>query len=99
MQKNTNRRVTMHAVARHAGVSQTTVSYVINDVPGANIPEETRRRVRDAIKELGYRPNAAARKMRTNRSQLIGFVTDQIATTPHAGQIFKGAQDAAWTSG
>lgn len=99
MAKNTKRRVTMNAVAKQAGVSQTTVSYVINDVTGANIPEETRQRVRDAIKELGYHPNAAARKMRTNRSHLIGFVTDQIATTPHAGQIFKGAQDAAWASG
>jgi LacI family transcriptional regulator len=99
MPKNMNRRVTMQAVAKYAGVSQTTVSYVINAVPGANIPEETRQRVRAAIKELGYRPDAAARKMRTNRSQLIGFVTDQIATTPYAGQIFKGAQDAAWASG
>jgi LacI family transcriptional regulator len=99
MPNNTNRRVTMNTVAKHAGVSQTTVSYVLNAVSGVNIPEETRQRVRDAIKELGYRPDAAARKMRTNRSQLIGFVTDQIATTPHAGQIVKGAQDAAWASG
>ena len=98
MAKNTNRRVTMSAVAKQAGVSQTTVSYVINGVTSVNIPEETRQRVRDAIKELGYHPNAAARKMRTNRSHLIGFVTDQIVTTPHAGQIFKGAQDAAWAS-
>lgn len=99
MAKNTNRRVTMSAVAKQAGVSQTTVSYVINGVTSVNIPEETRQRVRDAIKDLGYHPNAAARKMRTNRSHLIGFVTDQIATTPHAGQIFKGAQDAAWATG
>ena len=98
MAKNMKRRVTMNAVAKQAGVSQTTVSYVINGVTSANIPEETRQRVRDAIKDLGYHPNAAARKMRTNRSHLLGFVTDQIATTPHAGQIFKGAQDAAWAS-
>ena len=99
MQKNTKHRVTMKAVAQQAGVSQTTVSYVINSVTSANIPEETRQRVRDAIKALGYHPNAAARKMRTNRSHLIGFVTDEIATTPFAGQIFKGAQAAAWASG
>ncbi len=99
MPQNTNRRVTMNAVAKHAGVSQTTVSYVINGVISANIPEETRQRVRDSIRELGYHPNAAARKMRTNRSQLIGVITDEIATTPHAGKIVKGAQDAAWASG
>lgn len=99
MQKNTKHRVTMKAVAKQAGVSQTTVSYVINGVTSANIPEETRQRVRDAIKELGYHPHAAAREMRTNRSHLIGFITDEIATTPFAGKIFKGAQDAAWASG
>ncbi|MCX6049768.1 MAG: LacI family DNA-binding transcriptional regulator [Chloroflexi bacterium] len=82
-------RVTMKAVAKQAGVSQTTVSYVINDVTSANIPEETRQRVRDAIKELGYHPNAAAREMRTNRSHLIGFITDEIATTPFAGKFLK----------
>lgn len=42
MAKNTNRRVTMNTEAKQAGVSQTTVSYVINDVTSANIPEETR---------------------------------------------------------
>lgn len=89
MQQNMKSRVTMKAVAKQAGVSQTTVSYVINDVTSANIPEETRQRVRDAIKELGYHPNAAAREMRTNRSHLIGFITDEIATTPFAGKFLK----------
>lgn len=82
-------------VAKRAGVSQTTVSYVINNV-AANIPAETKQRVWNAIKELGYRPNAAARRMRTNRSHFIGFITDFIATTPHAGLILKGAQASAW---
>jgi LacI family transcriptional regulator len=98
MQRNSNRRVTMKAVAKRAGVSQTTVSYVINGVTNASISEETRQRVYGAIEDLGYHPNAAARKMRTNRSHLIGFITDEIATTPFAGNIFKGAQDAAWAN-
>jgi LacI family transcriptional regulator len=86
----------MIEVAKKAGVSQTTVSLVVNNDRSINISEATRQRVLDAIRELGYRPNAAARKMRTNRSHYIGFITDEIATTPHAGLIVKGAQDAAW---
>jgi LacI family transcriptional regulator len=96
MPKNQNRAVTMTDVARAAGVSQTTVSLIINQVATANISDATRQRVWDTIRELGYRPNAAARKMRTNQSHFIGFITDEIATTPHAGLIVKGAQDAAW---
>ncbi|MGQ0600978.1 MAG: LacI family DNA-binding transcriptional regulator [Anaerolineales bacterium] len=87
----------MKDVAKRAGVSQATVSYVVNDTDGQNIPQETRERVRAAASELGYRPNVAARNMRTQRSNLIGFVTDTIATTPHAGAIIKGAQDVSRT--
>lgn len=89
----------MTDVARLAGLSQTTVSFVLNDVPNANIPEETRERVWTAIRQLGYRPNAAAKLLRTNKSHTIGFVTDEIATSAHAGNIIKGAQDLAWANG
>jgi LacI family transcriptional regulator len=88
----------MHDVARLAGVSQTTVSFVVNNVTNANIPEETQERVWAAIKELGYRPNALARGLRLQRSHMIGFLSDEIATTPHAGKILQGAQDTAWES-
>jgi LacI family transcriptional regulator len=81
-------------VAQLAGVSQTTVSFVINGNP--EIPDETKERVRSAISELGYRPNLAAKSLRTRRSGIIGFVTDEIAITPYAGKIFEGAQDVAW---
>ena len=93
------RSVTMTDVARRAGVSQTTVSLVMNNVPAANIPAETRQRVVEAIQELGYRPNAAARLMRTSRSLTIGMIADEILTTPFAGLMIKGAQDAAWAAG
>jgi len=88
----------MHDVARRAGVSQTTVSFVLNNVEHANIPEETQDRIWAAIKELGYRPNALARSLRSQRSHMIGLISDEIATTPFAGQIIQGAQDAAWAS-
>jgi DNA-binding LacI/PurR family transcriptional regulator len=63
----------MQDVAKLAGVSHQTVSRVLNDHP--NVAEHTRRRVRAAIAELGYRPNSAARTLATGRSQVIGVVT------------------------
>lgn len=86
----------MYDVARLAGVSQTTVSFVVNDVPGVNIPDETRERIRAAVKELGWRPNALARGLSLRQSHTIGFLSDEIATSSHAGKIIQGAQDAAW---
>lgn len=88
----------MNDVARVAGVSQTTVSFVVNNVANANIPEETQERVWTAIKELGYRPNAMARSLRSQRSDTIGFISDEIVTTPYAGKIIQGAQDSAWAN-
>jgi LacI family transcriptional regulator len=86
----------MRDVARAAGVSQTTVSFVINDVPDAHISRATRERVRAAVERLGYRPNAIARALRRDTTDTIGFVSDEMATTPFAGQMIQGAQDAAW---
>ena len=55
------KRPTATDVARRAGVSQATVSYVLNNNPRQAIPETTRRRVLTAADELGYTPSAAAR--------------------------------------
>lgn len=99
MRTRKGRSPTIGDVARLAGVSPTTVSFVLNDVVGSGIPESTRRRVRASARELRYRPNATARLLRTDRSHAIGFVTDEIASTPFAGDIIKGAQDAAWEDG
>jgi LacI family transcriptional regulator len=97
---NKRRRLpTIGDVARLAGVSPTTVSFVLNDVDGSGIAEMTRMRVRESARELGYRPNATARSLRANRSHTIGFISDEIASTPFAGNIIKGAQEAAWASG
>jgi LacI family transcriptional regulator len=93
------RSPTIGDVARSAGVSPTTVSLVLNDVGGSRIPEQTRMRVRASARELRYRPNATAKLLRTNRSDTIGFITDEIASTPFAGDIIKGAQEAAWANG
>ncbi|MFF8276145.1 LacI family DNA-binding transcriptional regulator [Streptomyces lateritius] len=66
------REPAMTDVARLAGVSHQTVSRVLNSHP--NVREQTRLRVLAAVKELGYRPNRAARALVTGRSQLIGVI-------------------------
>jgi LacI family transcriptional regulator len=90
------KRPSMKDVAELAGVSRTTVSFVLNDVPNANIPAATQERVMDAVKQLNYRPNVLARGLRSARTHTVGFISDEIATTPYAGQMIQGAQDLAW---
>jgi LacI family transcriptional regulator len=93
------RRVSIKDVAAHAGVSVTTVSHVLNNVPGRRIAEATRDRVRRSAGELGYAPNSVARNLRLQRSQMLALISDEIATTPHAGRIILGAQEAASKAG
>lgn len=89
----------MREVARVAGVSPTTVSFVINDVPEVQIAQATRERVWAAVTRLGYRPNAIARGLRRDATDTIGFVSNDVAATPFAGRMIQGAQDAAWERG
>ena len=65
------RRVTSGDVAKEAGVSRATVSYVLNDSPHQKIAEATRERVWEAAARLGYAPSAAARALRTGRSDIV----------------------------
>ena len=62
------RGVTMNDVAKHAGVSRTAVSFVLSNRENASISEETRTRINEAVQELGYRPNAGARALASQRS-------------------------------
>ncbi|MEO8606568.1 MAG: substrate-binding domain-containing protein [Chloroflexota bacterium] len=63
--------ITIRDVAAFAGVSVTTVSYVINNNPLTK--PATRQRVRSAIHELGYHPNTTARNLKTNETRLLGY--------------------------
>ena len=94
-----NRSVGIKDVAAAAGVSVTTVSHVLNDVAYARVGVETRERVHEAAQRLGYGPNRVARALRTQRSGMIGFISEEIATTPHAGRIILGAEEAARARG
>jgi len=93
------RRATMADVARAAGVSGTTVSFVLNENSGQVISLETRQRVLDAVETLGYRRNYLARSLRTSHTATVGFVTDEIAIEPYAGATILGAHEAALAQG
>lgn len=82
---------TIKDVAALAGVSDKTVSRVVNGEP--NISHKTRVRVEEAIKALNYIPNQAARMVRSKRSGLIGLITDVVSTTPYSVEIIRGVQD------
>ena len=69
--RRSSSRVTSVDVAREAGVSQSTVSFVLNNTRGQTIPEETRRRVLEAAKKLDYRPRASARSLAAGRSDVV----------------------------
>jgi len=89
-------RVTMKDVAVRAGVSQSTVSFVLNGLEDMRISGETRRRVLDAVHALGYRPRAAGRPQKAAGHGVIGLMIDEIATSPFAAISIDGAQEEAW---
>jgi LacI family transcriptional regulator, galactose operon repressor len=64
-------------VANLAGVSRTTVSFVLNDVPGVKITEETRLRVLEAARQLDYYPTSAARTLASGKTRRIGLILGQ----------------------
>lgn len=82
-------------VARLAGVSPTTVSFVLNGRDEGNIAPATAERVRAAAAELGYTPDRVAQSLRLQRTHVLGLVTDAIASSPFAGGVLAGAVDCA----
>jgi LacI family transcriptional regulator len=86
---------TMRDVARLAGVSQPTVSRVLNDTSSTiTISEETREKVLAAVKELKYRPNMTARSLRTQQTQMIALMIADISN-PFYHPIARVVQDIA----
>ncbi|MEX1345194.1 MAG: LacI family DNA-binding transcriptional regulator [Candidatus Limnocylindrales bacterium] len=93
------RRARMADVAKAAGVSTTTVSLVLNDKAGSSIPDITKERVFEASRALGYRTNTVARNLRRQSSEMIGLISDTIASTPYAGLMVRGADQVAAAAG
>ncbi|MEU9332874.1 LacI family DNA-binding transcriptional regulator [Streptomyces sp. NPDC048290] len=79
-------------VARLAGVSRATVSYVLNNTSAVRISEPTRRRVHEAAKELGYVPHAAARSLRAGHSRIVLMPAPTIPVGPLYSQFLSELQ-------
>jgi LacI family transcriptional regulator len=88
-----DRPVTMSDVARALGLSRAAVSFAFNNE--TQVSAETRKRVFEKAAELGYRPNAGARALAGQRTDLFGLLTD-IVSTPFGGDLIAGAQDSFW---
>jgi len=91
-------RVTSVDVARRAGVSQSTVSLVLSGKARGRISARTEEAVRAAAAELGYRPNVAARALRTGVARSVALVVPDI-TNPFFGRVLRGAQREAQRAG
>lgn len=93
-------RPTQVDVARLAGVSRATVSYVLNGQTEGRVPisGETRQRVLDAIEELGYEPDARAQALRSGNTNTIALITPDLRN-PHFCEYATGIEEAARASG
>jgi len=89
------RRPTMMDVAAMAGVSQATVSLVLNGSPGAKLSDATRKRVNQAAKELGYQLVRRGQSTPPGEGSTIVFVADESTTDPWMALAFEGARDKA----
>ncbi|NQX03370.1 LacI family DNA-binding transcriptional regulator [Rathayibacter sp. VKM Ac-2856] len=92
-------RVTLADVAREAGLSISAASMILNGKPETGLSKDAHERVFAAAEALRYRPNVAARGLRTDKTRTIGFISDAIATTRFAGGLVKGALTAAEKAG
>jgi LacI family transcriptional regulator len=94
----------MTDIARSAGCSQATVSVVLNNAPGVKISATTRARVIEAALELGYSAPTFAHlpsllTVRPSNSGTIGFLVDQLSTSPEAVVAIEGVRQATWEEG
>src|SRR6476469_5504413 len=97
------KRPTSADVATEAGVSRTTVSFVLNGRTDVKIPDDTRRRVMQAAERLGYHPHAPARQLAGGRSHVIALVLrqspEQIAGDAVLVETLRGLAQAARSGG
>lgn len=89
------KRVTLADVARLAGLSTTAASMILTGKPDTRLSADAHEKVHAAAASLGYRPNVAARALRTDKSRSIAFISDYVATTRFASGLIRGALAAA----
>src|ERR1700674_5403261 len=90
--------ITIRDVAKESGFSSTTVSIVLNNAPLARyIPAVTKKRIEQAAKKLGYRPNLFARSLRSQRSHTVGVMVFDM-TDPYCTLVLRGIENTLYQS-
>ena len=85
-------RVSLKTLAAYLNLDPTTISVVLNDVPGRSIPEATRERIRKAALKFNYQPSFLARSLRNRRTMTIGILVPVLADGYHA-EVMTGIGD------
>lgn len=85
-------RVSLKTLAAYLNLDPTTISVVLNDVPGRSIPEATRERIRKAAQKFNYQPSFLARSLRNRRTMTIGILVPVLADGYHA-EVMTGIGD------
>ncbi|MGD9629702.1 MAG: LacI family DNA-binding transcriptional regulator [Pyrinomonadaceae bacterium] len=90
--------ISLKSLARHLGLSTTTLSLVLNESPqAASIPEETKKRIFDAARELKYRPNYLARSLRVQKTNTIGVIVPELSDG-YSAMVLNGVESALTTA-
>lgn len=90
--------IRLKELAEYLGLNPSTISVVLNDTPGRSIPEETRKRIKEAAKHLNYQPNLMARSFRSRRTLTIGIMVPVLSDGYHT-EIMTGAGDCLVSAG
>lgn len=102
VEKNGNSRsssVSLKQLAAHLGLSTTTLSLVLNKRPSADsIPDETKKRIFTAAKELKYRPNYLARSLRVQRTHTLGVLVPELSDG-YSAMVLNGVEAALTNEG
>jgi DNA-binding LacI/PurR family transcriptional regulator len=96
--KSTSQPIGLKKLAAHLGLNPTTVSVVLNDVPGRSIPQATRDRIKAAAKKFNYQPSLLARSLRNRRTYTIGILVPELGDGYHT-QVMSGIGDHLMEAG
>jgi DNA-binding LacI/PurR family transcriptional regulator len=87
-----DRPVRLKELAHYLGLNPSTISVVLNDTPGRSIPDETRKRIKEAAKEFNYQPNLLARSFRSRRTLTLGILVPELGDGYHTA-VMTGVGD------
>ncbi len=90
--------IRLKELAHYLGLNPSTVSVVLNEMPGRSIPEETRERIKDAAKRFNYQPSLVARSFRSSRTSTIGIIVPVLSDGYHA-EVLTGVGDCLANAG